>query len=137
MKKTKSLLILIIAGTLTFSAGLWLYSTKEPLQMKEILIAALVIALVIISIIVGLKRLKKEKQGIATEDELSNAIKIKAAARSFVFSIYLWLFIMIFTMDKDISSEVLIGIGMIGMAIIFFINWAWFSSKGVDDENPY
>lgn len=132
MKKLRLLLIMILAGTVTFSAGLWMYSTKSELGTKELFIAGLVFVLVIFSLIVGLKKMKNVKKGLPIDDELSNSIKQKAAAMAFMYSFYMWLFIIIFMSDKTMRVEIPVGIGIVGMGLLFFGFWAYYSIQGVN-----
>ena len=132
MKKLRILLIFMLAGTVTFSAGLWLYSTQSPIETREIIVAGLVLVLVVFSLIVGLKKMKDVKRGLPLDDELSHTIKQKAASMAFVCSFYLWLFIIIFFADKSIDPEILVGAGLLGMGLLFFGFWAYYSKKGVN-----
>lgn len=135
MNKIKTALILILAGTVTFTLGLWFYSTKEPLTSFEYSVAGLVLLIVAGSFIIGLKRLKNIKKGFPSEDELSVRIKQKAAAVAFVISIYLWTLILTFLGNKEVSPTIPIGIGIIGMGIIFFALWAYYSKTGLGNED--
>ena len=135
MKNTKTALIVILAGTITFSAGLWAYSTMEHLGAFEIAIAVLVAFIAIFSLIIGMKRIKDEKKGLTAEDELSKNIKQKAAAMAFMYSFYLWTAIIIFTVDTSLQIEIPIGIGIMGMGILFIGFWIYYSKTGIDNES--
>ena len=133
MKNTKTMLILMLAGTVTFIAGLWAYSTMEPLGTFEITMALLVAFIVIFSLVIGMKRLKDEKKGLTPEDELSKSIKQKAAAMAFMYSFYLWTGIIIFTIDTSLGIEIPIGIGIMGMGLLFIGFWIYYSKTGIDN----
>ena len=133
--KTKTMLLLILAVAVTFTTGLWFYSTREPLGMLEYTVAGLVLIIVLISLWVGLKRMKDEKSGLPVDDELSHRIKEKAAARAFYFSIYLWTFILLFMHDTSFGMHVPVGFGLIGMAVMFMLFWFYYTKTGVSDEN--
>lgn len=133
MKKTKTMLIIMLAGTVTFSAGLWAYSTMEPLGTFEIAIAVLVALIVIFSLVIGMKRIKDEKKGLTPEDELSKSIKQKAAATAFMYSFYLWTAIILFMVDTKHSIEIPIGIGIMGMGLLFIGFWIYYSKTGIDN----
>jgi len=135
MKKTKSMLLIMLAGTVTFSIGLWLYSTMDSLSILEYSMAALVLIVVVFSTIVGIKRLKKEKKGLTVDDELSLRIKQKAGASAFSLSFLLWSFIALFTVDTGLRPEIPIGIGILGMGLLFIGFWIYYSKKGIQDEN--
>ena len=135
MNKTKTSLILILAGTVTFTIALWLYSTKAPITGFEITTAAFVLVVVVFSLIIGTKRLKDAKQGIPPEDELSMKIKQKAAATAFIVSIWMWTMIIIFMGNKEIKPTIPIGLGLIGSGLIFIILWIYYSKKGIGNGN--
>jgi len=137
MEKTKTMLIILLGGTVTFVAGLWAYSTMDSLGTFEYTIAGLVLFVVLISFIIGVKRLKDEKKGLTVEDELSHRIKQKAAASAFHFSLYLWTMVLMFTMDSNLGIEIPIGIGIVGMGILFVGFWIYYSKIGIQDENTY
>lgn len=135
MKKTKTSLILILAGTVAFSVVLWLYSSNTKLDIFEYIVAVVVAVTVIFSIIVGYKRIKNEKKGLPADDELSNKIKRKAASKAYIYSIYMWVVIYFFTRNENIGKEVPLGLGIIGMGLIFIIFWIYYSKQGIDNEN--
>ena len=135
MKNTKSMLTLILAGTVSFSAGLWFYSTQSTLSTLEITVAAVVLILVVFSFIIGYKRIKNERKGLPGDDELSNQIKQKAASKAFSVSFILWVMILAFSIEKELSIEISIGIGILGMGFIFISFWIFYSIRGIDNEN--
>lgn len=131
MKKIKTSLLLILAGTVTFTMSLWLYSTQEALNSFEYIVAGLVFVIVVISMIVGLRQIKEAKQGIPPEDELSIQIKQKAAAVAFSFSFIVWTVILIFLGDENISPTIPIGIGIVLNGLLFLILWGYYSKSGL------
>jgi len=135
MKNSRTNLLVILAGAVSFIGGLWAYSTMTPLGAFEYGVAGLVLAIVVFSLVVGKKRMKDEKEGLAVDDELSNQIKQKAAAKSFMFSIYLWTMILMYTVDTQVRIEVPIGIGILGMALLFVGFWIYYSKNGIEREN--
>lgn len=139
MKATKirTMLLLVLVGALTFTTGLWFYSTREPLGALGYTIAALVLVIVLISLWVGLKRIKDEKSRLPVDYELSHRIKEKAAAHAFYFSIYLWTFILLFMHDTSFGIHVPVGFGLIGMAVLFVGFWFYYTKLGVGDEDTH
>ncbi len=135
MKSTKTALILVLVGAVMFSGGLWLYSTGKSLGLLEIGTAILVLIVVLLSLFVGLKRIKDEKKGLPVDDELSLRIKQKAGASAFSVSFILWPIILIFTMDSDLDVRIPIEIGILAMGLIFIGFWIYFSRMGLKDEN--
>ena len=135
MKKSKGYLILLLAGSVTFTTGLWLFSTMDKIGPFEWTVAALVGIVVIYGVFKGVRQLKDEKQGVPLEDEMSKMIKEKAAAKAFSLSFYLWMFIAMFLVDTEIRVEIPIGLGILGMGIIFIVYWIYYSKEGLPDEN--
>lgn len=135
MKSTKTALILVLVGAVMFSGGLWLYSTGKSLGLLEIGTAILVLVVVVLSLFVGLKRIKDEKKGLPVDDELSLRIKQKAGASAFSVSFILWPIILIFTMDSDLDVRIPIEIGILAMGLIFIGFWIYYSRMGLKDEN--
>jgi hypothetical protein len=140
MKNTKATMFALIGGTLTFGAGIAVYSTMAEIKPIEYIIYAAV-GLIVIGLIVifglvrAVKNLKDEKKGLTIEDELSKRIKEKVAAKSFYASFYIWTMIIVFTVDSKIRSEILLGIGVVGMSLIYIGIWLYHNKKGLEDEN--
>ena len=134
MKNTKTMLWLLVAGTLTFIIGLGLYSTKASLSTFEYAVAGLVLIAVLFSLVLGIKRLKQQKKGLAVDDELSHLIKQKAAASAFMWSFYLWIMIILFFPDSSLGLEIPIGMGILAMGILFMGFWVYYTKSGVPND---
>ena len=128
-------LLLVLAGTVTFSVAFWLYSSMEKPGFFEFAVAGLVLAVVVASFVIGIRRIKDHRKGLVLDDELSHRIKQKAAARAFSFSIYLWTLILLFMGDADLRADIPIGLGILGMGILFLGFWFYYSKKGLSNEN--
>ena len=135
MKKTQTMLLLVLAGALAFSMGLWFYAQRNPLSVTEYVVAALVLLVVVFSFVVARKRIRDEKRGLPAEDELSKDIRRRAAASAFMWSFYLWTLITVFTMDTDIRPELPLEAGLLGMAVLFVVFWAYYSKTGTPDAD--
>ena len=129
------MLLLMVIGTLTFVAGLVAYSTMESLGAFEYTVAAFVLIAVVFSFVLGLRRIKDQKKGLTVDDELSLRIKQKAAANAFMLSFYMWAAIVLFTVDSNLRIEVPIGIGIVGMGLLFIGFWLYYNQSGIRDEN--
>ena len=129
------MLMLLLAGTVSFSVGLWFYSTMEELTAFEYATAIAVAIVVIFSVIIGMRRIKDEKKGLAVEDELSNQIKQKAAASAFTFSFYFWVMVLIFFVDADIPARYVVYVGILGQGLLFIAFWIYYSRVGISDAN--
>ena len=97
--------------------------------------AGVVTLIVAFSAYFGFKRIKDEKKGLPADDEMSEMIKQKAAARAFAYSFYTWLAILIFTTDSNLDIEVPIGLGILIMGVLFIGFWMYYLKKGLPDED--
>ncbi len=131
MSKTKAILGLVLAGAVVFTVALWFYNTEQPLDIPEYAIALLVGIIVLASVIVASKRIKNENKGLTPDDELSIRIKERAAAVSFSFSFIMWMFVLLFFGDKELSNSAVIGIGIIAQGLMFFALLFYYNKKGL------
>lgn len=86
----------------------------------DIYIFALIVIIGAFALYNAFKKDKEEKQGLKTEDEMSNLIKYKSGYYAFLTSMYMWLFIFIFK-DKFPDTETMLGGGILLSALIFYI----------------
>ena len=135
MKNTKIIMLAIIGLTLTFGAGIAIYSTMAEIKPIEYIIYAAVGLIVIFGLVRAVKNLKDEKKGLTVEDELSKRLQEKVAAKSFYASYYIWTMIIVFTIDSKIRSEILLAIGLVVMSLIYIGIWLYHNKKGLEDEN--
>ena len=134
MKNLKLLLLFILTGLVSYSIVLWLYSTKNSLDASEYIVSALVFIVVVFSLVIGVKKIKAIRKGYPSDDELSDNIKAKAAAQSYLYSIYMWTGILLFFSNKNMGAETLIGVGILGMGIIFIGFWIYYSRTGFSSK---
>ena len=78
---------------------------------------------------------KNEKAGLPANDEFSKRIKEKAAATAFSISIFMWTFGAMFLVDTGMRADLVIGLGILGMGVIFLGSWLYYSRTGVEDEH--
>ncbi len=136
MKTKHKSLISFISPVLGLTLlGLWLYMAKEPFDTVGYLIFGLSILLIGFGLYFKIQSYKSEKAGLASDDELSKRIKEKAAANAFSISIYMWLFVILFLLEIEPRVKIIIGFGLLGMVLIFFLNWFYYSKVGIPDEN--
>ena len=135
MKKIKTTMILLPIGTLTFLAGIFVYSRVEEIKTIEYIVFGVIILIALLGILLSIKNLIESKKGLTTEDELSKKIREKASSQSFTISFYLWTMILAFTMDSGIDGKTLLESGLIGMCLIYGGFWFYYNNKGIDSEN--
>ncbi|MCA0133880.1 hypothetical protein [Winogradskyella alexanderae] len=112
----------------------WVFKATKPFNTETYFVLGLVILIIGISLYFKITSYKSEKAGLTAEDEFSKRVKEKSAAKAFNWSIYMWLFI-IFLVDMEPRNKITIGLGIIGMGLIFFLNWLYLSKVGISDEN--
>jgi uncharacterized membrane-anchored protein len=69
----------------------------------------------------GIQKLKKEKQGLKTEDELSRQMKYKSGYYAYLYSLTLWMFLF-FIKDVFPNTDIMMAVGIILSVIIGIIS---------------
>ncbi len=106
--------------------GLWMYMSKEPFVAIGYLIFGLSIFMICFGIYFKIQSYKSRKIGLTSDDELSKRIKEKATAKAFYYS---------FRHGIEPKVKIIMGFGLRGMALVFFLNWLYYSKVGISDEN--
>lgn len=127
----KSILIFIVTTLLLVTLVLWMVNTKEPMDLTEILMIAVAAILAGFAIFTGVSRIKSLVKNEPPEDELSKKMMVKASSLSFFISIYLWLVIMYISDKTMLATHSLIGAGIAGMALVFFLCWLFLKIRGL------
>ena len=123
-----SILILFFGGLI-----FW-FARHESGAMLKILIAALIILIGSASFILKLiKRRQDIQSGAPAEDEFTNMAKVHAGSQAFLYSMYLWLLIFIFNTSFT-SNEEMLGIGVLGSSLIYYLCLWYFKSTGAFHE---
>jgi uncharacterized membrane protein YhaH (DUF805 family) len=121
--------ILVLGTTL-----LWMTNSKFSMPVAEIVQLVVIILIVGFAVYLAVNRLRSVRRGEPAEDELSKKILQKASSFSFYASLYLWV-AMIFVNDRiQLDTEVLIGTGILGMAVIWVVLVIFFKIRGIKHE---
>jgi len=116
-------------------SGLWIVQPDDSsASVLEYVFVGVLIAFGIINFYIVYVRIKRKKQGLPEYDELSRKMIQKAAAKSFYISMLLWLVLTYIQSHSIINIKLIFSLGMIGMAIIFVINWMIINHRGIKDE---
>jgi peptidoglycan/LPS O-acetylase OafA/YrhL len=121
MKRT--IIIFVVATMVLITIILWALNAHISGNIQEILMIAGSVIIVGFAIYIGLVRVKSSLRKEPLEDELSKKVMVKTSSLSYYFSLYLWLFIMYISDRTTMHTHTLIGAGILGMAIIFFLCW--------------
>ncbi len=133
--KYKSLISFISPALGLTLLVLWIFMAKEPFDSIGYLIFALSVFMICFGIYFKVQSYKNQKIGLTSDDELSNRIKERATAKAFNISFYMWLFMILFVKDIEPKVKIIMGFGLLGMALVFFLNWLYYSKVGISDEN--
>lgn len=112
----------------------WVFKTEKPFDTATYFVLGIMILILGISLYFKVTNYKNERLGLTSEDEFSKRVKENSAAKAFNWSIYMWVFTL-FLLDMEPRTKIIIGLGIIGMGLIFFLNWFYQSKVGISDEN--
>jgi len=132
MKKT--IIIILVSLSIVVSLGIWVANADVNLNSSQNLHYGIIAILVLFSLVLVVSRIGSLKKGLPAEDELSKKLVKNAAARSYYFSLYLWLVIMYLGSEGKVDQENLFGLGILGMAILFAGHWLILKFTGIRDE---
>ena len=110
------------------------YLSVGPLALLPTVIALLI---VIVGVITFIRQIINRKRVLETgepaEDEFTKLVSVYAGNQAFLYSMYLWLLIFIFNSSFP-KNETMLGIGILGSALIYGISLWYFKSIGVKNE---
>lgn len=131
----KAVVVFIVSALVLISTGVWFFSSKSDIAPFEAATGfGVIVLLVVFALFFGIKRLTSVMRDEPAEDEMSKRIMVKASSLSYFISLYLWVFVIYISDRVAVDIEVLIGSGVLGMAIIFTICWLILKFKGVRNE---
>ena len=130
----KAVIIFIVAALVIASSILWFMTVSETLKLTDLLSIVVLILVVGFALFIGFKKMISAKRGEPVEDEMSKKVMRKTAAYSYYISLYLWLAIMYFSDRLNYETHVLIGAGILGMAVVFAVCWLIVNFTGIRNE---
>ncbi len=125
---------LIFSISALIVASLFIMESYEVTPFESISTMIVLIVLSIIAVIVAILRLKAWKSKEPVEDEYSKKIMMKTSSYSFYISMYLWLLISYFSEGSEMDTQRIIGLGVVGMAIVFVVSWIFIKIIGLRNE---
>ncbi len=130
----RSIVIFIIAAMVLITTGFWILSPGAIGDTMEYLHFGIILLIVLFALFIGYKRLKSEKRGEPSEDELLKKVLQKTAAWSYYISLYIWV-AMIYIKDRIVmDTEIMLGTGILAMAVTFAVCWLVFNFRGIRNE---
>jgi peptidoglycan/LPS O-acetylase OafA/YrhL len=129
----KSILAVIVSIMVFATTILWI-TTRVPSTIADSAQFIVVFLVVLFGLYVAYRRFSSVKLGQPAEDEFSKKVLQKAAALSYYISLYLWLLIMYLTDRHKAETEMMFGLGILGMAVIFGASWIYYNFRGIKNE---
>jgi len=129
----RSYLVLMVSALVLVTTILWLLNTEKPMHISDFVQFGIILVLVGFGVFVGISRLKSGTRREPVEDELSIKILRKASSTAYYISIYMWLGFMYISDKIEWESHRLIGAGILGMAVLFFVSWIFYKTIGMKD----
>jgi len=77
--------------------------------------------------------LKEVKNGLPFQDERTKKISLHAGSKSFELSIWWMLALMYIANEIDIIPRHVAAAGILGMALLFFLSWTWYDTRGAPE----
>jgi Zn-dependent protease with chaperone function len=132
MKRT--ILMFIISALVVATLALWVFKGRVAGNTQELIMVGTALVIVGFAVYVGMSRLRSHRLREPAEDELSKKVMTRASSLAYYISIYLWLFVMYVSDKTTLPTHSLIGIGILGMAVVFLLCWLgvrFFGTKNV------
>lgn len=131
----KKLIPLLVVSALVFGTTLfWFMNSGSGLQTAEIWQFAVILLLVAFALYILFTRAKSVSRGEPAEDELSKKILQKASSLSFYISLYIWVAMIIVNDRTTMDTEVLLGTGILSMAVVWVSLVIFFKIRGLRNE---
>ena len=130
----RAVLVFVLAAMFVATTALWFFSKTNKITTVDIAGLGVILLVVGFAVFIGYKRVTSAKRGEPAEDELSKKVMLKTSSLSYYISLYLWLVIMYFSDRLKLETHTIIGVGILGMAVIFTICWLVFNFRGVRNE---
>ena len=130
----KALLMISISISVIAGMVVSLLSTDKSISSREWGMIAALVLVVGFALFLAFRRLRAVKEDLPAEDEMSKKILRSGAATSYYLSLYFWLALMFFEDRIQMDTHSLIGLGIMGMAVIFALSWIYhrFISRSYD-----
>jgi len=126
----RGLLMILLAALVIIGAIIWLLHGKNEIKIGTMVMFGTILLVAGFAVVLAISKLKSAKEGLASDDELSQLIKDKASSRSYYVSLYWWLIMMYLSDKTKLETDSLIGAGILGMAVLFAGFWIYFNFKG-------
>ena len=122
--------MILLVVLLIVSVVIWILNATTEIKFGNLLMYGIILLITIFALAIAISKLKSAKEGLTSEDELSQLIRNKASSKSYYVSLYWWLILMYLSDKTRLETHSLIGAGILGMAVLFAGFWVYFNFKG-------
>ncbi|MFO7575066.1 MAG: DUF2178 domain-containing protein [Bacteroidales bacterium] len=130
----KSIVALLVSILVLVAVFIWLRMSPKWMSSHEYTQIGVILLLVGFGLFFTWRRVSSARRGEPAEDEMSKRVMQRASSLSYYISLYLWLFIIYINDRVNMDTDVLIGSGILGMAVIFALSWIVIYIRGVKNE---
>jgi len=125
---------LIFAISALIIAALFILRSNDIILGENSNMSIILLLVAAFASVVAIIRFRSFKNREPAEDEYTKKVMQKTASYSFYISLYLWLLISYFSEDSGMDTQQVIGLGVVGMAIVFAISWVVVKLIGLRNE---
>lgn len=130
----KAAISIIVALLVLVTTALWFFTQSDDLSFAENLQFGIIILLILFGFWFAYRRLSSVRRHEPAEDEMSKKVMVKASSLSYFISLYMWV-AMIYIKDRvQMETEVILGSGILAMAVIFAVTWIVIYLRGPRNE---
>lgn len=131
----KKIIPLVVISVLVLGTTLlWFMNSGSQLSQAESWQFIVILLIVAFAGYIQYSRVKSVKRGEPAEDELSKKILQKASSFAYYLSLYLWVAMIVVNDRVKMDTEVLLGTGILGMAVIWVALVIFFKVGGLRNE---
>ncbi len=131
----KKIIPLVVISVLVLGTTLlWFMNSGNQLSQAESWQFIVILLMVAFAGYILYSRVKSVKRGEPAEDELSKKILQKASSFAYYLSLYLWVAMIVVNDRVKMDTEVLLGTGILGMAVIWVALVIFFKVRGLRNE---
>ena len=111
----------VVSALVLVSTAIWVLKGRIAGNTREMVMVAVALVVVGFAVYLGISRLRSHQRHEPAEDELSKKVMLRASSLAYYISIYLWLFVMYISDKTTLETHSLVGAGILGMAVVFFL----------------
>jgi len=130
----KVIILFLIVLMVLVSAIFWFLSEGSNAGFTDNLHFLIILLIVGFAVFIGFRRLGSAKRREPAEDELTKKVLLKTAAWSYYISLYWWVFLLFIKDRIEIDAELLLGTGILGMAVAFALSWLIIYFRGAIND---